>query len=69
MQINVKDGCKKYRFQNYVLYDIDYLLDHQHMELELLKEYRKFRKKFKKRNPDAYKWKMIIDELWDKGGE
>jgi hypothetical protein len=58
MQINITDGCLKYRTGNYVVYNIDYLLDHQNMELELLRKARESRKTAK-----PIKWELVLEEV------
>lgn len=46
MTINIADGVLKARKGDYVLYRIDYLLDHLAREVHLLEEYRKTRERF-----------------------
>lgn len=36
MNIDIKDGTKKIRLGNYVVYDVDYLLDHLASEVSLM---------------------------------
>lgn len=43
MTINIADGVLKARKGDYVLYRIDYLLDHLAREVHLLEEYRQMR--------------------------
>ena len=43
MNINVADGVLKARKGDYVLYNVDYLLDHLAREVHLLEEYRQMR--------------------------
>ena len=40
MKIEIPEKTLKYRKGNYVLYDINYLLDHLSQEVHLLEEYR-----------------------------
>lgn len=46
MNINVPDGVLKAMKGDYVLYKVDYLLDHLAREVHLLEEYRKTRERF-----------------------
>lgn len=41
MNVEIKDGTLTSRIGNYVIYDIDYLLDHLSQEIWLLECYRK----------------------------
>jgi hypothetical protein len=58
MQINITDGCLKCRIGNYVVYDIDYLLEHQNVELELLRRLKESRKTAK-----PVKWELVLEEV------
>ena len=56
--LTIEKGTKKARYANYVIYDIDYLLDHLAQEVYLLESYRKAPKaltleEFKKRIKEA----------------
>lgn len=52
----------KYRRDNYVLYDINYLLDHLSQEVHLLEEYR--RSKGKK-----VEWELLLNQIRELSAE
>ena len=56
MKIEIPDKTLKYRKGNYVLYDINYLLDHLSQEVHLLEEYR--RSKGKK-----VEWELLLNQI------
>ena len=56
MRIDIPEKTLKFRKGNFVLYDIDYLLDHLSQEVHLLEEYR--RNKGKK-----VEWEMLLNQI------
>jgi len=62
MRIDIPDKTLKYRKGNYVLYDINYLLDHLSQEVHLLEEYR--RNKGKK-----VEWELLLNQIRELSAE
>lgn len=56
MKIEIPEKTLKYRKGNYVLYDINYLLDHLSQEVHILEEYR--RNKGKK-----VEWELLLNRI------
>ena len=56
MKIEIPEKTLKYRKGNYVLYDINYLLDHLSQEVHILEEYR--RNKGKK-----VEWELLLNQI------
>lgn len=62
MKIDIPEKTLKFRKGKYVLYDIDYLLDHLSQEVHLLEEYR--RNKGKK-----VEWEMLLNQIRELSAE
>jgi hypothetical protein len=58
MRIDIPEKTLKFRKGNFVLYDIDYLLDHLSQEVHLLEEYRRS----KKTHPQV-DWESVLSEV------
>ena len=58
MRIDIPEKTLKFRKGNFVLYDIDYLLDHLAQEVHLLEEYRQNKKK----HPQV-DWESVLSEV------
>ena len=58
MRIDIPEKTLKFRKGNFVLYDIDYLLDHLAQEVHLLEEYRQN----KKTHPQV-DWESVLSEV------
>ena len=58
MKIEIPEGTLKFRKGNFVLYDINYLLDHLSQEVHLLEEYRQN----KKTHPQV-DWESVLSEV------
>ena len=56
MKIEIPEKTLKYRKGNYVLYDINYLLDNLSQEVHILEEYR--RNKSKK-----VEWELLLNQI------
>ena len=56
MKIEIPEKTLKYRKGNYVLYDINYLLDNLSQEVHILEEYR--RNKGKK-----VEWELLLNQI------
>ena len=62
MRIDIPEKTLKFRKGNFVLYDINYLLDHLAQEVHLLEEYR--RNKGKK-----VEWEMLLNQIRELSAE
>lgn len=62
MRIDIPEKTLKFRKGNFVLYDINYLLDHLSQEVHLLEEYR--RNKGKK-----VEWEMLLNQIRELSAE
>ena len=62
MRIDIPEKTLKYRKGNYVLYDINYLLDNLSREVHLLEEYR--RNKGKK-----VEWELLLNQIRELSAE
>ena len=62
MKIEIPEKTLKYRKGNYVLYDINYLLDNLSQEVHLLEEYR--RNKGKK-----VEWELLLNQIRELSAE
>lgn len=62
IKIEIPEKTLKYRRKNFVLYDIDYLLDHLSQEVHLLEEYR--RSKGRK-----VEWEMLLNQIRELSAE
>ena len=56
MKIEIPEKTLKYRKGNYVLYDINYLLDHLSQEVHLLEEYRLNKGK-------KVEWELLLNRI------
>ena len=56
MKIEIPEGTLKFRKGKYVLYDIDYLLDHLSQEVHLLEEYRQ-------NKGNKIDWEMLLSKI------
>lgn len=58
MKIEIPEKTLKYRKGNYVLYDVDYLLDHLAQEVFLLENYRQHKDEHAK-----LKWELLLNQI------
>jgi hypothetical protein len=62
MKIEIPEGTLKFRKGKYVLYDIDYLLDHLSQEVHLLEEYRQ-------NKGNKIDWEMLLSKIRELSAE
>lgn len=62
MKIEIPDKTLKYRKGNYVLYDINYLLDNLSQEVHLLEEYRRGKGK-------KLEWEILLNQIRELSAE
>ena len=62
MKIEIPEKTLKYRKGNYVLYDVNYLLDNLSQEVHILEEYR--RNKGKK-----VEWELLLNQIRELSAE
>lgn len=62
MRIDIPEKTLKFRKGNFVLYDIDYLLDHLSQEVHLLEEYRRSK-------GTKLKWEMLLNQIRELSAE
>lgn len=58
VQFEIPKKTLKYRRDNFVLYDVDYLLDHLSMEVYLLENYRQHKDEHAK-----LKWELLLNQI------
>ena len=58
VQFEIPKKTLKYRRDNFVLYDVDYLLDHLAQEVFLLENYRQHKDKHAK-----LKWELLLNQI------
>ena len=64
VQFEIPKKTLKYRRDNFVLYDVDYLLDHLSMEVYLLENYRQHKDEHAK-----LKWEMLLNQIRELSAE
>lgn len=64
MRIDIPEKTLKFRKGNYVLYDINYLLDHLAQEVFLLENYRQHKDEHAK-----LKWEMLLNQIRELSAE
>ena len=62
MRIDIPEKTLKFRKGNFVLYDIDYLLDHLAQEVFLLEQYRQSKGK-------KVEWEMLLNQIRELSAE
>ena len=62
MKIEIPEGTLKFRKGKYVLYDIDYLLDHLSQEVHILEEYRQ-------NKGNKIDWEMLLSKIRELSAE
>lgn len=62
MRIDIPEKTLKFRKGNFVLYDIDYLLDHLSQEVHLLEQYRQ-------RKAKKVEWEMLLNQIRELSAE
>ena len=64
VQFEIPKKTLKYRRDNFVLYDVDYLLDHLAQEVALLENYRQHKDKHAK-----LKWELLLNQIRELSAE
>lgn len=64
VQFEIPKKTLKYRRDNFVLYDVDYLLDHLSMEVYLLENYRQHKDEHAK-----LKWELLLNQIRELSAE
>ena len=62
MRIDIPEKTLKFRKGNFVLYDIDYLLDHLSQEVHLLEQYRRSKH-------NKVDWEMLLNQVKELSAE
>ena len=64
VQFEIPKKTLKYRRDNFVLYDVEYLLDHLAQEVALLENYRQHKDKHAK-----LKWELLLNQIRELSAE